>query len=785
MKKVFSVLLLLFSVGISSLFLLGSCDRKISMFFQRFMGEKSPSVPLVLVSADDSFFEELGSSRIDSSVVDSAVLCAKELGALGTLSDFGYKNALRDIDFLAEKNERIPQKEKSIFNIKIVFPTKRNPSADVKTTEISSKLLPFLHPSFSGEALFAGDISKNDDFPFSKQLVFRKNGKYYARLGFASLLEQLSPQKVQVTNSSLILKKITLPNGKEIDSLKIPRAANGSVLLKFPKKSWRNYKFVSISDFYELSRAESKLYSYLRVMAERGFFGELNSDTPLEVFESALSSKNDFPAYLSWKRHFYMLMSAFLSGNQEKLLCDSASEDNLSVIKSTFADCRTLFNDIETKRARLADSVRGTFCAFALVADSTVDFAPAPSDLAYPETLSSFLLANMIFSGDFVSELSPVFSVLIAFIFALLFVIFAWRIKKPFLMILFSVMMVFLAFLSLACAFLLFHIFAGFCVPVSSLLILSVFFNVLCFKKISEKRTLLKNSFMQCVSSSFVDEVFSSRPACQLDGVDSGASVMATSIQNFKSLRQLLKGSQFFAFLNYYFENVSREIVRFGGLVESYRNDEMISLFGSPLHSEKHSESVVKAAFAIKSADISMNEDILRYPRSPKPDGMSDDLYTAFFILNHNGKKISTRIGIYASSVLAGCLGSDSKKSFRIADDSWKNALAVRDAAKKYGSAGILMNEIAEEAVHDECIIRRLGSFYDIPGERVYLSEVLGDRQDDDEKLWNYANYWNNAVDFMEKNEPNKALMMFKKLSEGRPNDKVARYFINLLGGVE
>ena len=42
----------------------------------------------------------------------------------------------------------------------------------------------------------------------------------------------------------------------------------------------------------------------------------------------------------------------------------------------------------------------------------------------------------------------------------------------------------------------------------------------------------------------------------------------------------------------------------------------------------------------MKSCDISINEDIVRYPRAPKPDGMSDDLYTAFFILNHNGKKI-------------------------------------------------------------------------------------------------------------------------------------------------
>lgn len=787
MKNFLRPFSIIFSVGLSSLLLFSSCDKKIAFYLQRFISEKKSPVNMLLVTADDSFFEEVGSTYIDSSILDEAALCARELGSSFVLSDFGYKNAVSEIDSLCEKDEPVQKREASLLGIKILFPAKKNLATDTRSPEISSKLLPFYNPTFSGQAFYAGSLSQfRENLPYSKHVFFRKSGKYLADYGFASLVSFLSVQKIQVTNGAIVLKKLGLPNGEKIDSLRLPRSDDGSILLKYPKKSWKNFDTIPFSEFYSLAKEEESLHKYLHLMDEHGLFGELNSESPLAVFDSALAAKNDFSLYVSQKRRFYMLMSAFLSGEEEKLLFDSlADESQKAFIKDSFADCRRIFSGLETKRAKLADAVRDSICYFALVADSAVDFSPSPFDSAFPETLSTFILANMIFSGDFISQIPDFASILLAFFFGIVFVIFAIRIKKEPWLLFFSLMMILLASSIMACSFVLFRLFLGFSIPLLTLLLLSLFFNFLCLRKTVNEKKLLKNSFLQCLPQSFLKKIYLSDSGILLDGQKNEASVMASSILNFKALSQLLKGNQLLAFLNYYFENQRQEINRFGGIVESYRNDEIVAIFGSPLPSEKHAELALRAAFGMKSCDISINEDIARYPRAPKPDGMSDDLYTAFFILNHNGKKISTRIGIYSSSVLAACLGSEEKKSFRIADDSWKKAIALRDAAKKYGSSGILLNGQCADYLRDECIIRRLGYFYDIHEETVYLSEILGDRQADDEKLWNYANYWNTAVDYMEKNEKSKALLMFKKLSEGRPNDKVARYFINLLGGVE
>ena len=144
-------------------------------------------------------------------------------------------------------------------------------------------------------------------------------------------------------------------------------------------------------------------------------------------------------------------------------------------------------------------------------------------------------------------------------------------------------------------------------------------------------------------------------------------------------------------------------------------------------------------------------------------------------------KKIMTRAGIYTSSIFAGCIGSAEKKSFRILDDSWKFAFKIKKAVSECGASGIFVNETASVNLRDSHILRSIPLKSFKSDEFLELHEVLGNQSDDDDKLWNYANYWNRAVEFLEKGENEKSLAIFEKLSEGRPNDKVARYFIKML----
>ena len=92
-----------------------------------------------------------------------------------------------------------------------------------------------------------------------------------------------------------------------------------------------------------------------------------------------------------------------------------------------------------------------------------------------------------------------------------------------------------------------------------------------------------------------------------------------------------------------------------------------------------------------------------------------------------------------------------------------------------------MLNGDARDSVRDEYIIRKLGADSEDISESVY--EVLDSFSSDDDKIFNYANFWNQAVALLEKGENEKSLAMFVKLSEGRPGDRSARYFINYLNG--
>ena len=58
-------------------------------------------------------------------------------------------------------------------------------------------------------------------------------------------------------------------------------------------------------------------------------------------------------------------------------------------------------------------------------------------------------------------------------------------------------------------------------------------------------------------------------------------------------------------------------------------------------------------------------------------------------------------------------------------------------------------------------------------------------KKDDDEKLWNYTLYWNQAIELKENGEKEKALAIFQKLSAARPSDKLAKYFIKSINSLE
>ena len=736
MKKVFLALALIFSIGISSLLIFTPLDLKISLVLQDFMQEKTSEVPVVLVSYTKNPFEE---NVLPPDEIQNILSKTYDFGATGYFYD--SDSPLENIDSFVKKPDTQNQSEKSILGIKIVFPQKEKQNYDSKTPENAVK------------------ISKNGRV----HLLFHKNGQYYACPIFAKILETQKNPEISVTNSSI-----------RFDHTKIPRNLDGSVSLKFPKKSSKNYKTLSFTELYDYAASEENFFTYVKDMEKKGLFSDLNSENPIELLENLADKKISSEERKNLTRKFYSLMNAFLSGNQERILCEQTSDaEKQSEIKNSFAICRTQFSDLNFKRTTLSDFLQDSFCVFAEFSDSDLHYAS--SDSEFSRAIIPFAISNMIFSQDFVTSLPAIFSFLPAILFCMIFAFFAVKTKKNSTIILLAILTLLFscaifAFLDLVC-----RIFIPFSITIFSLLIFSIILSVkVCFE--NQKKWLRFNKiFLQVIHPDCLKKIFTSPQKYELTGKKNTISILSISIMNVDEIRSLLNENQFVAILNHYFELTFKEILAFGGIIESYEKNEIVALFGALIADYNHCENSLQAAFRIQKTDEKINEEIRVYPSSPKIDGMSDDLYTAFFILNQNKKKISSQILLATSETATGSLGAKDSFTYKIIDDTPKILHQLKKCSVKYETAGIILNEAAAEILRNDFIIRKIKNFY----------ELLGDMRDDDEKLWNYTNYWNQAIALLEKDEKEKALAVFRKLSAGRPNDKVAKHLIKSINSVE
>ncbi len=588
--------------------------------------------------------------------------------------------------------------------------------------------------------------SEEDELFFRKNLVLKKGGDYEPCELLEKILEFLGKPEFSVTDKDIL-----------VGDTKIPISYDGSVFVKVPKEKADDFRRVSFSDLYKISVLEGKLHSVLKKMNSAGLFGELNSQSPLEAFEKSGI----------FEKKFFILMDSYLTGKQERILLENLESVARSRAEQLFSECRTLFYELKDLLSLCSPVISGTLCVFDLSGKKS--FLPN----------FSYIFCNMILNEDFVRFVSPVFSVLAAFLFSLAFFTCSSRVKK-FRSLLAAFFLWISVFFAAFFFFLLrLSLFSGFVAPFSSL-ILVFLWQTASFRK---KRNSCKKNFMSLFvmgeKSPSVKKLFLDFGQFFLEGESKFCSILSVSIREIDFIRKVLGGSQLVAFLNYYFEEISSAILSGGGIIENFRDDEIFSVFGLADYQKNHYLLASETALSVKKIEKERFSEISKISSSPKPDGMSDDLYTAMFILARNKIRITLSCGIWSGKCLFAGLGSSENRLYRIADSSWKKALKIKDAAGQTGTSGIFVSENVYESLKDSFIMRRLGGLSKKLGAGTRLCEILGSLSSDDEKLWNYASYWDMAVEAFDDEKKEKAFQLFKKLGEARPGDALARYFLS------
>ena len=690
-----------------------------------------------------------------------------------------------DFPYLSEVIETYLADELSLKNI-TVAPNAKIPHAKAVEPAISEFLLK------AKNAGFVNAPADEDGYLRRLNLIYEYRGQYYPQLLFAPILNYLGNPSIEVKRNKIILKNCQFPDG--VRDLKIPLAQDGNVLIKYPQKSYYDYKSTTLWQIYRILLLENDMVSILQQLNENGFFSFWEEDLPYEAYEAATGFIHDslvaeddsgvtYDDYFAYKQLFYDLTKEFLYGDTENLLLDSAEgdEETAEIITTNMEFARGIYEDLTNSRDELQKIVKDAFCIFGTCATSTTDFGLIQYEEKYPNPGVHYTIANQLLSADFVTD-SPVWiSIVVAVLLCFGYGFATKKIKSTGRQLIIGGLMEVTAIILLLLFYMITKIYIGTAVPAISLAVSFIAITVLNLISTSKDKKFITGAFSQCLSKEVVAEIVANPSSFKLGGERVEMTAMFTDIQKFSGFSELLNAAQLVALLNFYLTKMSNLIMEERGTVDKYEGDAIIALVGAPIKMEDHAQRACAAAIRMKQSEVEMNKYIEEIAAGDKPEDMEQDLYDAFKIMVANKRSIFTRIGLNSGEMIAGYMGSDSKKNYTMMGNNVNLAARLEGVNKQYHTGGILISEETRSGLSDDMLVRSLDRVQVVNVKTpIRLYELIGFRADADDAKIKYLADWEAALAKFEAGDYNGALADFKKLHEQDASDNVVAYYIEL-----
>ena len=583
-------------------------------------------------------------------------------------------------------------------------------------------------PVLISQAQNAGFVNADPDsdgFLRRLHLLNKYNGKYYGQLIFVPLLTQLGNPKIEVSNKTIVLKNARF-NGTTKDIV-IPRCEDGSVLIRFPKKTFEEYNNYSFYYIWQIKSLEDELISNLYSMNDAGYFDSLDYDeNPVELYNNALYALEDeSDEYFDYKKEFYESLKKVFTKSFIAAVADEYDDESYDQIIDDFDIVSEQYTNIINTRKDISDSIKDSTCIIGTSSTSSSDFGTTLYESYYPNSGVHYALANQILSEDFIDDIPFIFSLLIALIISVLFFILSHNIKNSINIVIIGVFSVLLIFAGGYAYFYFTHQYPMIVVPVASLIF--TFISVIVNNYISESRNrkFIQDCFSQCLNPDVVKDIIKDPERMKLGGEKRTMTAIFTDIQKFSSISEVLSASELVALLNYYLTKMSDIIMDERGTVDKYEGDAIVALVGAPLEMEDHAIRACAAAIKMKRAEEKMNEDIKKYASSTKPADFSDDLYNAFKILVEKNIRLFTRIGINSGEIVAGFMGSEKKKNYTKEFKITACKLVLDDKLK----VSVVANKLGINAI----MLYRWISEYQTDGDEAFVGK--GNQKPEDAEL--------------------------------------------------
>lgn len=845
MNKIKTVCLSALCIAISSMLLFTSLDFKINDLFSRLDSPLEENPKVVLVAIDDDAVNNIGKWPFSRDVYAHTAFALKSFGTEKTVFDLNFLDRSQvtlDPDFV---NEILPDFYEDSFepdpdsfmdllgalnnpdkifenaigaveNIYLTATFDDEFEVTEKDAENSEKFLLKKcklqsdkgTPEYTGYMPALGEFMKNaggagfvnadpdsDGYLRRVHLIVKHDGKYYGQLLFVPLLEKLGNPQVEISRRYITLNGAVLPDG-EIRNIRIPRAEDGSIIAKYPKKQFIDYNVVSLWKILRLEKLEEAFMDNVATLDEYGYFDTLEEENPLDVYYSVMEIRNNlwnyetgskdvtFEDYVAEHDFLMEILEECFAGNLEQSLLEIYEDDELLCddIRNSFSEMSEAYQEICILTQELKELLEDSLVIIGTSATGTTDYSLTQYEEHYPSVGLHYTLTNQILSEDFTDDAPWYVSVLAAVLVCTLFLVLSYGIRRSSAPIYIGISIALLLTVSEILLYRFTKIYAGLAVPFCSLALVFILHISLRFVSESRGKRFITNAFSQCISPEVVKDIIKNPEKLKLGGSKKSMTAIFTDIEKFSTISELISPEQLIAFLNYYLTRMSNCIMEEKGTIDKYEGDAIVALVGAPLDMEDHAIRACAAAIRMKKAEREMNVELLKVSKGPRPSGMNQDLYDAFCILAKNKRKIFTRIGINSGDIIAGFVGSENKKNYTMIGNNVNLAARLEGANKQYSTMGILISESTKEMLGELFITRRLDKVQVMNIKTpVQLYELIDFKESASHSLIAYTDAWNKTMAIFESGNYQKALECFRKLKSMSRTDRVSDYYIMLL----
>lgn len=243
-------------------------------------------------------------------------------------------------------------------------------------------------------------------------------------------------------------------------------------------------------------------------------------------------------------------------------------------------------------------------------------------------------------------------------------------------------------------------------VPVARIVMESImFFEIMQFRN---RDVQIHDAFSRYLSENVVQNLLEHPENVGVNGERKNISIMFTDLQDFTMLTEHTDPEVLVKILNRYLSKMSVVIRKFGGTIDKFEGDAIMSFFGDSLPMENNAERCVEAALEMLKSEEELNRELMDEKLIDQP--------------------LHTRIGINSGEVIVGNIGSDERMEYTAIGRHVNIAARIEPLNKTY-STSLMVSGFTYEQVKERFLCRYVDKA-ELRGisEKMDIYEVIGKR---------------------------------------------------------